>query len=153
MVTFVAGKLPALRQSNDFSKEAIMKLSLSTFLFLSLFVFSIITFAQPARDIDLLLYNGKIFSANEKGAIYQAVAIDGEKIVAVGNTGQLREKFDAKREIDLKGKLVTPGFNDAHIHFVGVGLALLRVDLNGSKTLDEAKTRIATKIKELPKGA
>lgn len=122
-------------------------------LIAQLYLFSIVSFAQPERSVDLLLFNGKIFSANEKGTIHQAVAIKGERIVAVGNTGQLREKFDAAKEIDLKGKLVTPGFNDAHIHFVGVGLALLRVDLNGSKTVEEAKQRIAAKIRELPKGA
>jgi predicted amidohydrolase YtcJ len=85
--------------------------------------------------------------------MYEAVAVDGEKIVAVGNSKDLQAKYNAKQAIDLKGKLVTPGFNDAHIHFVGVGLALLRVDLVGSKTLEEAKRRIAEKIKELPKGA
>ncbi|MEZ5347104.1 MAG: amidohydrolase [Pyrinomonadaceae bacterium] len=120
---------------------------------ISLFVFSFAVFPQTKRTASLLLYNGKIFSADENGTIYQAVVIDGDKIVAVGNTGQLREKYNAAREIDLKGKLVTPGFNDAHIHFVGVGLSLLRVDLNGSKTVEEAKQRIAAKIKELPKGA
>ena len=52
----------------------------------------------------------------------------------------------------MRGKLVTPGFNDAHIHFVGVGLSLLRVDLNGSNTLEEARRRIASKVKETPKG-
>ncbi len=109
--------------------------------------------SQVKRNVNLLLYNGKIFSADQNGTIHQAVAIEGEKIVAVGNTGQLREKFHAAKEIDLKGRLVTPGFNDAHIHFVGVGLALLRVDLNGSKSLAEARARIAVKIKELPKGA
>lgn len=126
---------------------------ISVLILISLIILPNFVFAQPERSVDLLLYNGKIFSADEKGTIHQAVAIKGEKIFAVGNTEQLREKFDAKREIDLQGKLVTPGFNDAHIHFVGVGLALLRVDLNGSKTIEEAKQRIAAKIKELPKGA
>jgi len=132
--------------------KVMLKQNVASLLIL-LSVFLGVTNAQPDRNIDLLLYNGKVFSANDAGAIHQAVAIKGDKIVAVGNTGQLREKFDAKKEIDLKGKLVTPGFNDAHMHFGGVGLALLRVDLVGSKTLEEAKERIAAKIKELPKGA
>ncbi|MCB1025924.1 MAG: amidohydrolase, partial [Acidobacteria bacterium] len=84
-------------------------------LLVSLFIFPLAVPAQAKRPATLLLYNGKIFSADEKGTIFQAVVIDGEKIVAVGNTGQLREKYNAAREIDLKGKLVTPGFNDAHI--------------------------------------
>jgi len=120
--------------------------------FVSILILPMVLLAQPDPNVDLLLYNGKIFSADKMGTTYQAVAIRGEKIVAVGNTGQLRRKFKAKKEINLRGKLVTPGFNDAHIHFIGVGLSLLRVDLNGSKTLEEAKKRIAAKIKELPKG-
>ncbi len=108
--------------------------------------------AQAKQNIRLLLYNGKVFSADEKGSIYEAVAVDGEKIVAVGNSKDLRDKYKATKEIDLQGKLVTPGFNDAHIHFVEVGLSLLQVDLNGSNTLDEAKRRIAAKVKETPKG-
>ncbi|MDQ3635025.1 MAG: amidohydrolase [Acidobacteriota bacterium] len=122
------------------------------------FVFTLVflpsfALAQSKQNISLLLYNGKVFSADENRTMYEAVAVDGEKIVAVGNSKDLQAKYNAKQAIDLKGKLVTPGFNDAHIHFVGVGLALLRVDLVGSKTLEEAKRRIAEKIKELPKGA
>ncbi|HEX5706738.1 MAG TPA: amidohydrolase, partial [Pyrinomonadaceae bacterium] len=47
------------------------------------------------------------------------------------------------RTIDLAGRLVTPGFNDAHIHFLGGGLSLLRVELVGARTLAEAKRRVA----------
>ncbi|HQU81595.1 MAG TPA: amidohydrolase [Pyrinomonadaceae bacterium] len=108
--------------------------------------------AQTKQKISLLLFNGKVFSADEKFSTYEAVAVDGEKIVAVGKTADLKAKYSATKEIDLQGKLVTPGFNDAHIHFAGVGMALLQVDLNGSNTLDEAKRRIAAKVKETPKG-
>ncbi len=52
-----------------------------------------------------------------------------------------------------KAELVTPGFNDAHLHFVGGGLSLLRVNLIGAPTLAEAKRRIAEKVRELPPGA
>lgn len=118
----------------------------------SLFFLPIITLAQSKQNISLLLYNGKVFSADENSTIYEAVAVDGEKIIAVGASKDLQAKYKAKQEIDLKGKLVTPGFNDAHIHFLGVGMSLLQVDLNGSKTLEEARRRIATKVKETPKG-
>ncbi len=121
-------------------------------LVLSLFWLSISVSAQTKQKISLLLFNGKVFSADENSTIYEAVAVDGEKIVAVGTTNDLKAKYQGAKEIDLKGKLVTPGFNDAHIHFVGVGLALLQVDLNGSQTLDKARRRIAAKVKETPKG-
>jgi len=109
-------------------------------------------FAQSKQKISLLLFNGKVFTADAQFSTAEAVAVDGEKIVAVGKSGDLRAKYAATKEIDLQGKLVTPGFNDAHIHFAGVGLALLNVDLNGSQTLEEARRRIAAKVKETPKG-
>ena len=126
---------------------------ISIIAFVLIFVVPSAVLAQSRQNISLLLYNGKVFSADKQGTITEAVAVDGEKIVAVGTSQDLRGRYKAAKEIDLKGRLVTPGFNDAHIHFVGVGLALLRVDLNGSSTLAEAKRRIAAKIKELPKGA
>ncbi|HEX7174384.1 MAG TPA: amidohydrolase, partial [Pyrinomonadaceae bacterium] len=46
-----------------------------------------------------------------------------------------------------RGRLVTPGFNDAHIHFLNGGLALLRVELNGAPTLAEAKRRVAERVR------
>ena len=121
-------------------------------LVLSFFSLPVSIAAQTKQNISLLLYNGKIFTADAQFSIAEAVAVDGEKIVAVGTSDELRNKYSAKQEIDLQGKLVTPGFNDAHIHFVEVGLALLQVDLNGSNTLDEARRRIAAKVKETPKG-
>ena len=134
-----------------FTKTNMKKFSILTVILLLLL--PNIIFAQTKQNISLLLYNGKIFTADENHSLAEAVAVDGEKIVAVGTTNDLRNKYQAAKEIDLKGKLVTPGFNDAHIHFAGVGLALLRVDLVGAQTLEEAKRRIAAKIKELPKGA
>ncbi len=132
--------------------QMLKKLLCIVFIFNSLCL-PVAVSAQTKQKISLLLFGGKIFTADENYSIAEAVAVNGEKIVAVGNSTDLRAKYRAAKEIDLQGRLVTPGFNDAHIHFVGVGLALLRVDLVGSKTLEEAKQRIAAKIKELPKGA
>jgi len=105
------------------------------------------------RRVSLVLTNGKIFTADARGTIAQAVAIDNDRIVAVGTNAEITRAYAGARTIDLKGRLVTPGFNDAHIHFIGGGLSLLRVELIGAKTLAEAKARIAAKVKELPPGA
>lgn len=108
--------------------------------------------AQTKQKISMLLYNGKVFTADENFSIAEAVAVDGEKIVAVGNSSDLRAKYSAAKEIDLGGKLVTPGFNDAHVHFLRGALALLSVNLDGVKTLDAAKTQIAEKVKTTKPG-
>lgn len=105
-------------------------------------------FAQTRQKVGLLLTNGKIFTANENFDIAEAVAIDGEKIVAVGSTRDLKAKYQAAREIDLQGKLVTPGFNDAHVHFLRGALALLTVDMTGAKTVAEATAKVAAKARE-----
>ena len=105
-------------------------------------------FAQEKQKIALLLVNGKIFTADEKFTLAEAVAVDREKIVAVGSTKDLREKYSAVKEIDLQGKLVTPGFNDAHVHFFRGALSLLTVNLFESKSADEAAARVAAKVKE-----
>ena len=108
--------------------------------------------AQTKQKISMLLYNGKVFTADENFTIAEAVAVDGEKIIAVGTSQDLRNKYSAAKEIDLQEKLVTPGFNDAHVHFLRGALSLLTVNLLDAKTVDEAKTRVAAKVKETPKG-
>lgn len=128
-----------------------LKNLLKVTLVLSL-LFPNLVFSQTKQKISLLLYNGKVFTADENYSIAEAVAVDGEKIVAVGTSKDLKAKYSATKEIDLQGKLVTPGFNDAHAHFLRGALALLTVDLTGIKTLSEAKQKIAEKAKTLKAG-
>ena len=109
--------------------------------------------APQKRRVSLVLTNGKIFTADARGTIAEAVAVEGERIVAVGTNAEMTRNYSAARVIDLKGRLVTPGFNDAHLHFLNGGLSLLRVELVGSRSLAEAKQRIAAKVRELPAGA
>ena len=109
-------------------------------------------FAQTKQKIALLLYNGKIFTADENYSLAEAIAVDGERIVAVGKSSELKSKYQAVKEIDLQGKLVTPGFNDAHVHFLRGALALLTVNLEGTKSLNEAQARVAEKAKTVKSG-
>lgn len=109
--------------------------------------------SPPQRRVSLVLTNGKIFTADARGAWAEAIAIENDRIVAVGTNAEVARAYAGARTIDLRGRLVTPGFNDAHIHFIGGGLSLLRVELVGARTLEEAKSRIAAKARELPPGA
>jgi predicted amidohydrolase YtcJ len=111
------------------------------------------TRADGARRVSLVIFNGKVFISDEHYSIAQAVAVEGERIVAVGTNDEIKSRFVGAKMIDLQGRLMTPGFNDAHLHFLNGGLSLARVDLNGAKTLAEAKRRVAEKVKELPVGA
>lgn len=129
------------------------RLFLISLLIISLLSAPFISRSQNKRRVSLVLFNGKVFTADGRGTVAEAIAVDGERIVAVGTTMEIRKDYQAEREIDLRGKLVTPGFNDAHLHFAGGGLSLLRVVLNDSRSLEEAQQRIAAKIRELPAGS
>src|ERR1043165_2001776 len=91
--------------------------------------------AQRRRTVSLLLVNGKVFTADARGTLAEAVAVEGERIVAVGSTREIEAQFTAARTVDLKGKLVTPGFNDAHIHFLQGGGAVVVVHFKRPKGL------------------
>ncbi len=121
-------------------------------LVLNLLVLPNVVFGQTKQKISLLLFNGKVFTADALVSTAEAVAVDGEKIIAVGTSNDLRAKYQAVKEIDLQGRLVTPGFNDAHVHFLRGAVALLNVNLTDAKTLDEAKARVAAKVKEVKPG-
>ena len=73
--------------------------------------------AQRVRMPDLILTNGKVFTADPRMPWAEAVAIRGDRIVAVGSSGGLRKLAGAStRHVNLGGRVVVPGFNDAHDH-------------------------------------
>jgi predicted amidohydrolase YtcJ len=81
-----------------------------------LLLLSSATYAH-AQTADIILFNGKIFTSDEKNLYVNALAIKGNKILATG-TSESVDKYRGTNTqwIDLKGKTVTPGFNDAHYH-------------------------------------
>lgn len=71
-------------------------------------------FAQKA---DIILFNGKIFTSDTSKLFVEALAIEGNKILAVGTKSSVEKlAVTSTKQIDLKGKTVVPGFNDAHDH-------------------------------------
>jgi hypothetical protein len=66
---------------------------------------------------DRILYNGKVFTSNTGKLWAEAIAVDGERITAVGGTKEILALADSKTDkIDLAGHVVIPGLNDAHVH-------------------------------------
>ncbi|MCH7708042.1 MAG: hypothetical protein IH884_06100, partial [Myxococcales bacterium] len=66
---------------------------------------------------DMVLYNGKILTADEAFHIYEALAVRDEKFLAVGDSDRILKMAGPQtRRIDLKGKSVTPGFIETHSH-------------------------------------
>jgi len=107
--------------------------------------------AQPAAS--LALVNGKIWTVNEAQPRAEAVACVGSRIVAVGSNADIRKwTGPGTAVIDLGGKLVVPGFNDAHVHFVDGGQNLASVQLRDTKSEAEFRDRIAQFAGGLPAG-
>ena len=90
------------------------------------------------KEADLLVYNATIYTVDDQFSVADCMVVNDGKIVAVGKKSELDRVYRAKKTVDLGGKFVFPGFNDAHAHFYGYGINLLRrADLAGTQTTDE----------------
>jgi len=125
----------------------------SLFALLVAFALSARAFAQSPAD--LVLVNGKIWTVNDNPqamAEAEAVACLGNRIVAVGTTKEIRKWIGAKTKvIDLQGRRVVPGFNDAHVHFFDGGRGLASVQLRDARTPEEFRHRIRDFAAKSPK--
>ena len=106
----------------------------------------------PEHDAEELIFlNGNIYL--EEGSTAQAMSIRDGRIVEVGTDAHIRKAAGPKaRMVDLQGKFVMAGFNDAHLHLVNGGFEKLNVNLIGTKSLAEMRSRIAERAKTAPKG-
>jgi len=93
-----------------------------------------------APQADLILSNGKIITVDERFSIAQAVAIKGDRIVAVGSNQDItRLAGPGTRRIDLRGRAVTPGLIDNHMHLLRAGTTWqYEVRLDGVETRKRA---------------
>ncbi|MFD8775610.1 amidohydrolase [Streptomyces sp. NPDC059916] len=92
---------------------------------------------------DLVFTGGPVHTFSPARSRATSVAVRGERIVAVGHDEVRQLVGPATEVVDLKGKLLIPGFQDAHAHPVGGGLELGQCDLSGATTLDEYRSRIS----------
>lgn len=93
---------------------------------------------------DLIIVNATVRTMDERQPAAEAVAVYGNRIVRVGSNAEVRRLAGERtRVIDARGRLVLPGFNDAHVHFIGGGFQLSNVDLRDAPTTQEFAARIA----------
>lgn len=106
---------------------------------------------QPA---DLILLNGNVYSGDERQPKAEAIAIKGDRILAVGS-GSSVQAFKGKntRVIDLHGNTVVPGLTDAHYHLGGVGLREIALNLEGTTSLDDLLTKLKRRVAQTEKGS
>ena len=139
-----------------FVQQQTMKLRFFVLL-LTLLVLMSINFATHANNplfvADLIIVNGNIHTMERSRPLAEAIAIHGNRIIAVGSNDEIKKLAGANtRVIDAKGQLVLPGFNDAHVHFMSGGFQLSSVDLRDANTPQEFAERIRDFAAKLPKG-
>ena len=101
----------------------------------------------------MLLFNGKIWTENPQQSEAQAIAVSGDRIVAVGSDAEiLKLKQSGTETIDLGGRRLLPGFNDAHVHFYSGGASLAGPQLRYSKSQQEFRDTLAEFARHQPAG-
>lgn len=101
---------------------------------------------------DLVLVNGTVWTANSAQPWAEAVAIDGDRILRVGRTSDIKRLVGKKTKvIDLKGALALPGFIDSHTHFLKGGFALSSIQLRDVTSREQFVQRVEAKVRELEK--
>ena len=111
--------------------------------------------AKPTPKPDLILYHGAIFTADAAHPHAEAVAVRGDRIVAVGTDAAVRKLAGPKtRQVDLKGHTVIPGLNDAHAHLGVFPADEVFVELPSfDPAWSEVKDAITQNLAKAPKGA
>jgi hypothetical protein len=127
-----------------------MKSSLTAFVVL----LSSCTASPPADPADLLLVNGTIVTVDSVRPTAQAIAIKGDRILALGTTEEMdRYQGPATKRIDLGGKLVIPGLIEGHGHFLGLGQSRMILNLAKAESWDNIIEMVSASTRDVADGA
>ena len=109
--------------------------------------------AAETPKAELVLLNGVVHTMDAKRPRAVALAIAGNRIVAVGSEADVKGYVGpATRVLDLAGATVIPGFTESHGHLMGLGEARLNVDLNGTRSWPEIVAKLAAAAGAAKKG-
>ncbi|MCL2074055.1 MAG: amidohydrolase [Marinilabiliaceae bacterium] len=108
-----------------------------------LFCFIVMVRCSTKENVDLLIFNARIYCVDDQFSIAEAFAVKGGRFIDVGTTSEIRSKYRSLNEIDMKGAPIYPGFHDAHAHFVSLGKSFSFVNLRGATSYQEVLDRVA----------
>jgi len=115
-----------------------------------LFFLSFFLSCTTNKQIDLIVYNAKVYTVDSVFSTVEAIAVNNGVIVEIGDSQDLLNKYDAKEKVDVNGKFIYPGFYDAHAHFFMLAEAMDEVDLVGSLSYNEVLERLKTYVAHNP---
>ena len=109
--------------------------------------------SAPVAPTELVLRNATIYTGDSLAPTATAVAVQGGKIVYVGDEAGVAAYIDKATEtIDLAGRFVYPGFVDAHAHFTGIGQREQRLNLEGTSTKDAFLAKVEAAVAKAKPG-
>jgi predicted amidohydrolase YtcJ len=104
-----------------------------------------------AEDVDLLLTNGNIYTVNDRQPHAETIAVENGRVVFLGLNGDAK-KFHAAKIVDLHGRTVVPGFTDSHCHIFGIGEREMRLNLEGTNSLEDFLARVKERVDKTAPG-
>jgi predicted amidohydrolase YtcJ len=116
--------------------------------------FALCASSQTNPAADLIIQNARVWTVDPSQPEAQAVAILGDRIVAIGSSQQVGLwRGPDTRLVDADGRRLMPGFNDAHVHFVDGGSQLDNVELNDATSPQEFARRIRERAAKTATGS
>jgi predicted amidohydrolase YtcJ len=104
-----------------------------------------------AEDVDLLLTNGNIYTVADKQPKAETIAVKANRILFIGSNDDAK-KFHATKIVDLRGRTVMPGFTDSHCHIFGIGEREMRLNLEGTNSLEDFLTKVKERVDKTSPG-
>ncbi len=134
------------------SKRVLKGLLLPALLISILTLASLTCRPAPSGKADLII-TGKIFTGRNSQPFVEALAVGGDKILAIGSREEINRYAEPEtRIIELAGGVAIPGLIDAHTHFSSGGQSLIELSFRGVDSVEKVQQMIAARIKELPPG-
>ncbi|WP_306014449.1 MULTISPECIES: amidohydrolase [unclassified Allomuricauda] len=118
--------------------------------FTLLFVIPLLFSCKTKEEVDLIVTNANVYTVDANFSKANSFAVRDGKFVAVGDSEEITQKYDAAEQLDAEGKTIVPGLIDAHCHFYGLGQNQQVVDLVGTQSFDEVVERVVAFQKERP---
>lgn len=117
---------------------------------LLLFVLMGVSSCRSKKQVSLILHGGKIYTVDSGFRVVEAMAVDGDKIIAVGSNEEILGAYASDSILDVQGDAVFPGFIDAHCHFTGYAADSWKCDLTGTTSFSDVLERIRTYAAQAP---
>jgi predicted amidohydrolase YtcJ len=115
-------------------------------LFFSLFLLS----CQTKMGTTLIVHHAQIYTVDSFFSKAEAMAVDNGKVIAVGTNQYILDRFRSKKKVNAKGKVILPGFIDAHCHFTGFATDSWKCDLVGTSSFESVIDTLLLYAKKTP---